>query len=83
MVYRFGEVHQWKETLHNHRGGIMKLNPFALLSVLFCLLVAGPPVVSAANDSEVYVVALDNSGNSHYVESLGGVNLQNSSLWGR
>jgi hypothetical protein len=72
MFYRFGKARQGKKALHNQRGEIMKLNPFALLSVLICFLVAGPPVVSAANDSEVYVVALDNSGNSHYVESLGG-----------
>ena len=72
MFYRFGKARQGKKALHNQRGEIMKLNPFALLSVLICFLVAGPPVVSAANDSEVYVVALDSSGNSRYAESLGG-----------
>jgi hypothetical protein len=72
MLYRFGKVRQGKKALHNQRGEIMKLNPLALLSVLICFLVAGPPVVSAANDGEVYVVALDGSGNSRNAESLGG-----------
>jgi hypothetical protein len=61
----------------------MKLNPIALLSVLICFLVAGPPAVSAANDSELYVVALDNSGNSHYVESLGGGKFAEQQLMGQ
>ena len=42
------------------------------MNVLFCFLVAGLSVVSAADDSELYVVALDNMGNSHFVQSLGG-----------
>lgn len=50
----------------------MKLNTFAVLSFLTCFLLAVPPIASASDDTEVYVVALDYLGNSNYMKSLGG-----------
>ncbi len=49
----------------------MKLNAFAVLSFLICFLVAVPPIVSASDNTEVFVVTLDSGGNSNYMESLG------------
>ena len=53
----------------------MKLNTFAVLSFLACFLVAVPPIASASDATEVYVVALEyrgpNSFYSYYMKSLG------------
>jgi PKD repeat protein len=49
----------------------VKLNTFAVLSFLTCFLLAVSPIVSAFDNTEVYVVSLDESGNSYYMESLG------------
>jgi PKD repeat protein len=50
----------------------MKLNTFAVLSFLTCFLLAVPPIASASDATEVYVVALDDRGYSNYMQSLGG-----------
>ncbi len=48
----------------------MRLKAFAVLSFLICFLVATPPIVSASDNTEVYVIALDQDGNSYYMENL-------------
>ena len=48
----------------------MTLKAFAVLSFLICFLAAIPPIVSAS-DTEVYVMALDSTGNSFYMENFG------------
>jgi hypothetical protein len=60
----------------------MKLNTFAVLSFLACFLLAVPPIASASDDTEVYVVALDYVGNSYYMKSLGGGEFQPQDLMG-
>lgn len=52
-------------------GEIMKSNSFARFSVLLCVLFAVAPMVSAADDGEVFVVAVDDVGISNYMKSLG------------
>jgi hypothetical protein len=49
----------------------MKSNAFAVLSFLICFLVAVPPIVSASDDTEVFVIVLDSRGVSNYMESSG------------
>ena len=49
----------------------MKLNTFAVLSFMVCFLLAVPPITSASDNTEVYVVALDYLGNSNYMKSIG------------
>ena len=49
----------------------MKLKAFAVLSFLICFLVATPPIVSASDNTEAYVIALDSERNSYYMENLG------------
>ncbi len=49
----------------------MKLNAFAGLSFLICFLFAVPPIVSASDNTEVFVTVLDSRGVSNYMESLG------------
>jgi hypothetical protein len=49
----------------------MKFNALAVLSFLICFLIAVPPIVSAYDNTEVYVVALDSGGYSNYMESIG------------
>jgi hypothetical protein len=49
----------------------MRLKAFAVLSFLICFLAATPPIVSASDNTEVYVIALDQDGNSYYMENLG------------
>jgi hypothetical protein len=49
----------------------MKLNAFAVLSFLICFLFAVPPIVSASDNTEVFVTVLDSRGVSNYMESLG------------
>jgi hypothetical protein len=49
----------------------MRLKAFAVLSFLICFLTAIPPIVSASDNAEVYVIALDEDGNSYYMENLG------------
>ena len=48
----------------------MRLKAFAVLSFLICFLTAIPPIVSASDNTEVYVIALDENGNSYYMENL-------------
>ena len=61
----------------------MKLNAFAVLGFLFCFLLVVPPIVSASDNSEVYVVVLDSSGNSLYMESPGSGQLNLPEFMGR
>ncbi|MBE9544056.1 MAG: VCBS repeat-containing protein [Proteobacteria bacterium] len=49
----------------------MKVKIFAVLSFLICFLAAIPPIVSASDNTEVYVITLDSAGNSYYMESFG------------
>jgi hypothetical protein len=49
----------------------MKLNAFAVLSFLICFLFTVPPIVSASDNTEVFVTVLDSKGVSNYMESLG------------
>ena len=60
-----------QEVLKNRGGRIMKLHIFAAWCVLSCSLVAVPPVVSASDNAEVYVVTLDSGHNTFYMGSLG------------
>jgi PKD repeat protein len=48
----------------------MKVKVFAVLSFLICFLAAIPPIVSASDNTEVYVIALDSAGNSYYMENF-------------
>lgn len=49
----------------------MKLNAFAVFGFLTCFLVALQPMAFASEDTEVYVIALDSTGESHYMKSSG------------
>lgn len=49
----------------------MRLKAFAVLSFLICFLTAIPPIVSASDNTEAYVIVLDSSRNSYYMENLG------------
>jgi PKD repeat protein len=49
----------------------VKLNTFTVLSFLICFLFMVPPIVSAYDNTEVYVVTTDKAGNSYYMQSSG------------
>jgi PKD repeat protein len=49
----------------------VKLNTFAVLSFLACFLLVIPPIISASDNTEAFVVVLDKNGTSFYMESLG------------
>lgn len=49
----------------------MKFNTFAVWCVSIFFLIASPPKVSASDNAEVYVVALDSNRISYYMQSLG------------
>ncbi len=49
----------------------MKLNTFTVSSFLICFLFMVPPIVSASDNTEVYVVTADIAGNSYYTQSSG------------